>query len=77
MTTSPTRKTTLRAQDLTCPSCVAKIEKALKGVDGVSAADVHFTTGRISVVHDPSQANVDDLVGAVLKAGYTARPSAF
>jgi len=77
MTTTHTRKTTLRAQDLSCPSCVPKIEKALKGVDGVSAADVHFTTGRISVEHDPSRAPVDDLVRAVAKAGYTAKPSAF
>lgn len=27
-------KTLLRSQDLSCPSCVAKIEKALQGLEG-------------------------------------------
>ena len=72
-----TRKTTLRAQDLSCPSCVAKIEKALTGLDGVSGAAVHFTTGRITVEHDPARVTNEDLVGAVAKAGYTAKISAF
>ncbi|MEL7674654.1 MAG: heavy-metal-associated domain-containing protein, partial [Chloroflexota bacterium] len=33
-------KTILRSQELSCPSCVAKIEKALNGLDGVEAAKV-------------------------------------
>jgi copper chaperone CopZ len=72
-----TKKTTLRANDLSCPSCVAKIEKSLKSLDGVEQAEVHFTTGRIAVVHDPSRASTDALVRAVADAGYTARASAF
>lgn len=77
MTTTTTKKTTLRASDLSCPSCVAKIEKALQGTEGVQGAKVHFETGRISVEHDPSRASVDDLVKAVASAGYTAKASAF
>lgn len=49
-------KTTLRSQELSCPSCVAKIEKALKGVPGVVDAKVYFNTGKIEVEHDPQQA---------------------
>lgn len=77
MTTGTTKKTTLRASDLTCPSCVAKIEKALTGVDGVQGAKVHFETGRIAVEHDPGKASTDDLVRAVASAGYSAKASAF
>ncbi len=77
MTTSSIKKTTLRAQDLNCPSCVAKIEKSLSAVDGVRKAEVHFNTGRIAVEHDPARASTDALVKAVADAGYTAKASAF
>jgi copper chaperone CopZ len=70
-------KTTLRSSELSCPSCVAKIEKSLKAVEGVQSAAVHFATGRIEVHHDASQASVTDLVQAVRAAGYEAKPSAF
>lgn len=46
----------------------------MQGVDNVK---VHFASSRIEVDHDETQSSVDDLVEAVAKAGYTARPSAF
>ena len=71
------KNTILRSQELTCPSCVAKIEKALDAVTGVETAKVHFATGRIEVQHDPERASVDALVKAVRSAGYDAKPSPF
>jgi copper chaperone CopZ len=69
-----TLKTTiLRAQNLGCPSCVPKIERELYRLDGVDKAEVHFTTGRIVVLHDPDKAGPDDLIRAVKHAGYTAK----
>ena len=70
-------KTILRSQELSCPSCVAKIEKALKGVAGVQDAKVFFNTGRIEIEHDPAQANTESLVKAVRGAGYEAKVAAF
>ncbi|HEY4694012.1 MAG TPA: heavy metal-associated domain-containing protein [Bellilinea sp.] len=69
-------KTLLRSQELTCPSCVAKIEKALKGVPGVEDAKVFFNTGRIEVQHDPAVASPAKLVETVQSVGYQARVSA-
>jgi len=69
-------KTQLRSRELSCPSCVAKIEKALKNVPGVQDATVHFNTGRIEVEHD-EQAQPDALVKAVRDAGYEAQVSPF
>lgn len=68
-------KTLLRSQELSCPSCVRKIETSLKQVQGVDQARVHFSTGRIDVEHD----GVDEekLVEAVREAGYNAQVSAF
>ena len=70
-------KTQLRSQELSCPSCVTKIEKALRALDGVEDSHVHFNTGRIEVEHDPEQASTDDLLAAIRDAGYEARVSAF
>ena len=69
-------KTILRSSELTCPTCVVKIEKSLKSVRGVSTAKVHFSTGRIDVEHDAAEAPVERLVEAVRAVGYNAQSSA-
>lgn len=70
-------KTILRSQELSCPSCVAKIEKALQAVPGVEAAKVFFNTGRIEVQHDATSVNAADLEKAIRAVGYEAKVSAF
>lgn len=69
--------TTLRASGFSCPSCVAKIEKQVGKLEGVSDVTVHFASGRVEVDHDTAKTSVDDLVSAVKKAGYDSAPSAF
>lgn len=71
------QNTLLRSQELSCPSCVSKIESALKALDGVSDAKVHFNTGRIEIQHDPRLVKTDQLVEAVRSVGYEANESAF
>lgn len=75
--TRTTETTNLYSDELSCPSCVGKIERRLSALDGVEQATVHFATGRIEVVHDPSSTPVDELVAAVAAAGYSAAPRAF
>jgi copper chaperone CopZ len=70
-------KTILRSKELSCPSCVAKIEKALKAVDGVQDAKVHFNTGRIEVEHEHPQVDPDKLVQVVESVGYQSKVSTF
>jgi copper chaperone len=67
-----TMKTVLRARDLTCPSCVDKIERVLNSAGGVEAARVHFATGRIEVLFDPERVSVVDLLRVVRSTGYEA-----
>lgn len=77
-TTTPiTTRTFLRAEGFSCPSCVAKIEKQIGRLVGVDAVKVHFASARIEISHDPALVSVDELVAAVAKAGYTARPTDF
>jgi copper chaperone len=75
--TTDSTRTVLRAEGFSCPSCVGKIEKQLGRIDGVHAVTVRFASARIEVDHDPALATVDDLVSAIAKAGYTARPDVY
>ncbi len=70
-------KTILRSDEFSCPSCVTKIEGALKTMPGVHDAAVHVGTGRIEVEHDPAHASVESLVETVRRSGYRSRPSPF
>ena len=70
-------KTILRSDELSCPSCIGKIEKALKALPGVIEAKVHFNSGRIDVEHDTRQVNAERLQEAVRNVGYGTRISAF
>lgn len=77
MDTTTSTHTLLRAEGFSCPSCVTKIEKQVGALPGVQDVNVRFASSRIEVDHDISQTSVDDIVAAVKKAGYTARPAAF
>jgi copper chaperone len=70
-------KTLLRSEGLSCPSCVAKIEKALKSNAGVADAKVHFNTGRIEVEHDEKRVDPEELVKIVRQTGYESHISPF
>lgn len=70
-------KTLLRSDELSCPSCVPKIEKALGRLDGVTQATVHFNTGRIEVEHDAERVDSEQLRKAVREVGYDTYVSAF
>lgn len=70
-------QTTLRSQDLSCPSCVSAIETTLRDSAGVQDATVHFNTGRIEIEYDAAETTEDDLVQLVEQAGYEAEVSAF
>jgi len=72
-----TTKTILRSDELSCPTCVDNIESNLNNTEGVSAAKVHFNTGRIEVEHDPETVSDEKLVKVIAQSGYEARVSQF
>jgi Cu+-exporting ATPase len=57
---------------MTCASCVASVEDALRGVAGVREADVNLATERARVALDPARADDVALVRAIERAGYGA-----
>ncbi|WP_433496545.1 heavy-metal-associated domain-containing protein [Sphaerimonospora sp. CA-214678] len=77
MAVATTTTTILRAEGFSCPSCINKIEKRVGRLPGVESVKVHFASSRVEVVHDPAKVGTDELVAAVRRAGYVARPAAF
>ena len=61
--------TVLNIEGMTCASCVARVEKALRAVPGVSGASVNLATEKASV---QGQAAPQALAAAVRAAGYEA-----
>lgn len=62
----------LSIEGMTCASCVGRVEKALKKVEGVHQANVNLATER-AWVQGNAQVQSSDLIQAVKKAGYTAK----
>ncbi|AKJ30723.1 heavy metal translocating P-type ATPase [Caldimonas brevitalea] len=66
----------LQIEGMTCASCVGRVEKALRRVPGVVAAEVNLATERALVRVAAREADSSSLVAAVEKAGYAAAPVA-
>ncbi|MBX6367104.1 MAG: copper-translocating P-type ATPase [Rhodospirillales bacterium] len=63
----------LSIEGMTCASCVARVERALRSAPGVIGAEVNLASERARVV---GTAPVPALLAAVERAGYEARPAA-
>jgi len=75
--TSPKNTIRLRIEGMTCGSCVARVERALRGVDGVEHARVNLATGMALIEWAGSNDIRQQLIEAVRQSGYdadTARP---
>lgn len=65
------RTLTLAVRGMMCASCVAHVEKALRGVAGVAGAEVNLASER-ATVHLTGDVAVEQLLKAVEDAGYEA-----
>ncbi|WP_080433106.1 heavy metal translocating P-type ATPase [Burkholderia ubonensis] len=65
----------LEIEGMTCASCVARVEKALAGVPGVTRASVNLATEH-ATVDAAAGVTTAQLVDAVRQAGYQATPVA-
>lgn len=55
---------------MSCASCVARVEKAVKSVEGVTSCAVNLLTNSMTV---EGSANSENIINAVEKAGYGAK----
>ena len=65
-------KKTYKLTDLDCANCAAKMENAIKKIDGVSDATVSFMTQNLTLEAEDSR--FDDIMKQVVKACKKVEP---
>jgi Cu+-exporting ATPase len=60
----------LRADGVTCPTCVRNIEAAVDRLPGVAGVDVNYGAERVTVSYDPERTDVERIKATVGEAGY-------
>lgn len=66
--------TTLTVSGMTCKSCVGRVDRALRSLDGVRDVAVELRTGTVRIRHAPDL-TATALAEKVSQAGYPSRPS--
>ncbi len=65
-------KATIQLEALICPSCVQKIENAVKSMDNVDKESVKvlFNSSKVKFDFDAEKLSVDDVKKAITALGY-------
>ncbi len=74
MAEAKTSKVTLKVGGMSCASCVAHIEGALKDLKGVSKAQVNLAAQKTYVEYDPAQVDLGSIAATVHDVGYEVIP---
>ena len=66
------QKATIQLETLTCPSCMQKIQNAVKALDGVDKENlsVLFNSSKVKVNFDDGKLSVKEIENAIEKMGY-------
>ncbi len=65
-------KKTYKLEDLDCANCAAKMEQAIKKIDGVTNASVSFLTQKMTVETDRD--SLDEIMKEVVKVCKKVEP---
>lgn len=71
------KSATIQLETLTCPSCIQKIESALKGLDGVDreSVNVMFNASKAKVNFDEDKVSIEKIEESITKMGYEVQKS--
>jgi Cu+-exporting ATPase len=64
----------LTLEGMTCASCAMRIEKGLKKVAGVKEANVNLATEKATIIYNPTQTGIEQMIQKVEAVGYKAAP---
>ncbi len=64
------REITIPVGGMTCASCSAAVERAIKKLPGIQVSSVNLATERAMVKYDPAAVRLSEIKGAIKKAGY-------
>jgi len=62
---------TIGVYGMTCGHCQKRVADAISSLEGVNSVEVDLESERATVSFDPDKVNLDDIKGAVQKAGYS------
>jgi Cu+-exporting ATPase len=57
---------------MTCAACSARVEKAIRTLEGVESVSVNLATEKASVIYNPGTIRISAIKDAIEKAGYKA-----
>lgn len=68
---------TIQLETLTCPSCMQKIEGAVKGLEGIEqdSVNVSFNSSRVRLNFDADKTSIEQIEQAITKVGYEVQKS--
>ncbi len=71
------QKATIQLEDLVCPSCVQKIENAVRLLDGVEKESVNvlFNSSKAKLDFDDDKLSIVDIEKAITALGYEVKKS--
>ena len=66
------KSATIQLETLTCPSCMLKVEGALKNLDGIDkdTIKVSFNTSKVKLDFDENTVSIEEIENAITKVGY-------
>ena len=69
---SDMKAATIQLDTLACPSCMQKIEGALKSIDGIDqdTIKVSFNTSKVKLNFDEEKTSIDEIELAITRLGY-------
>lgn len=65
----------LNVTGMQCSGCVASVQSVLSALPGVNRVEVTLDPGTARIGFDPARVTADDLVQAVISAGFGAQPA--
>ena len=68
---SDTRREMIMLSGLNCPTCAAKLEKAVQSTPGVTEAKVVFGAGSLNVEYDAAVVSYEKIAEVVSRMGMT------
>lgn len=65
-------KATIKLETLSCPSCLQKIESAVKGLDGIDqdSLKVLFNSSKVKTTFDENKLSIEEIEAAIEDLGY-------
>lgn len=71
------QKANIQLETLTCPSCLQKIEGAVRGLKGIDkdSLKVMFNASRVKVDFNDSEISIEEIEKAITDMGYEVKKS--